>query len=96
MDGAGNIVELDTFAFTETRMVLSEREFFNSMTPGEYAIAFLWWTRAMGDNLVRTYFPPSSYRRFEEHAEDGFYNDSHARFSRLVALEMRNPGVTSR
>ena len=93
---ARNIVELDIFALTETRMVLSTREIFNSMTPAEYGIAFLWWTRAMGDNLVRTHFPPSSFRRFQEHAEDGFYNDSHARFSRLVAEEMQKPGVTSK
>ena len=93
---ARNIVELDIFALTETRMVLSEREIFNSMTPAEYGIAFLWWTRAMGDNLVRAYFPPPSYRRFQEHAEDGFYNDSHARYSRLVAEEMQKPGVTSK
>jgi hypothetical protein len=92
---ARNFVELDSFALTETRMVLSEREIFNDMTPGEYAIAFLWWTRAMGDNLARTHLPPTSYRRFQEHAKDGFYNDSHARYSRLVAEEMRKPGVTS-
>ena len=92
---ARNFVQLDTFALTETRMVLSEREIFNSMTPGEYAMAFLWWTRAMGDNLARTHFPPSSYRRFQEHAKDGFYNDSHARYSSLLAEEMRKPGITS-
>ncbi len=50
----------------------------------------------MGDNLVRAYFPPPSYRRFQEPAEDGSYNDSHARYSRLVAAETRKPGVTSR
>ncbi len=92
---ARNFVEFDIFALTETRMVLSEREIFNSMTPSEYAIAFLWWTRAMGDNLARTHLPPSSYRRFQEHAKDGFYNFGHARYSLLVAREMRKPGVTS-
>ena len=94
---ARNIAEFDTFVITEGRggLALSAREIFNDMTPGEYAIAFLWWTRAMGDNLVRTHFPLSSYRRFQEHAKDGFYNFGHARYSRLVALEMRKPGVTS-
>ena len=93
---ARNVVELDSFALTETRMVLGQREIFNDMTPGEYGIAFLWWTRAMGDNLVRTHFPPSSYRRFHVHAKDGFYNYSRERYSRMVAEEMRKPGVTYR
>ena len=95
---ARNIVELDSFVITEGRggLVLSEREFLNDMTPGEYGIAFLWWTRAMGDNLVRTHFPPSSYRRFHVHAKDGFYNYSRERYSRMVAEEMRKPGVTYR
>ncbi len=93
---ARNIVELDTFALAEPRKVLSEREIFNSMTPAEYGIAFLWWTRAMGDNLVRTHFPPSSYRRFHVHAKDGFYKYSRERYSRMVAEEMRKPGVTYR
>ena len=91
-----NFVQLGSFVVTEGRdgLALSAREIFNDMTPGEYGIAFLWWTRAMGDNLVRTHFPPSSYRRFHEHAKDGFYKFGHARYSRLVAEEMRKPGVT--
>ncbi len=49
----------------------------------------------MGDNLVRTHFPPSSYRRFHLYAKDGFYVYSHERYSRMAAEEMRKPGVTS-
>ena len=93
-----NAVEVDSFVITDSRrgFALSEREIFNSMTPGEYGIAFLWWTRAMGDNLVRTHFPPQSYRRFNLAAKDGFYNRSNERYSEMVAEEMRKPGVTYR
>ncbi len=93
-----NVVEVDSFVITDSRrgIVLSEREIFNSMTPGEYGIAFLWWTRAMGDNLVRTHFPPQSYRRFHLYGKDGFYLRSHERYSKMIAEEMRKPGVTSR
>ncbi len=93
-----NAVEVDNFVITDSRsgMVLSEREIFNSMTPEEYGIAFLWWTRAMGDDLVRTHFPPQSYRRFNLDAKDGFYLRSHERYSQMVAEEMRRSGVASR
>ena len=93
-----NAVEVDNFVITDSRsgMVLSEREIFNSMTPGEYGIAFLWWTRAMGDDLVRTHFPSQSYRRFNLDAKDGFYLRSHERYLQMVAEEMRRSGAAPR
>jgi 4-amino-4-deoxy-L-arabinose transferase-like glycosyltransferase len=67
--------------------VLAHRVELNRMTPTEYAVAFLFWTRGVGDNLARRFLPLESYRRFDLKYDDGFYNAAQSRWHAAVAAE---------
>lgn len=64
-----------TYALTMGRSAtaLSTREVFDHMTPPQYAAAFVYWTRAMGDGLAKKYFPADVWRPFEIDNPNGFY-----------------------
>ncbi|MGE0253069.1 MAG: hypothetical protein AB7N54_00615 [Alphaproteobacteria bacterium] len=56
-----------------TAIVLSTREVFNHMSPSQYAAAFIYWTRAFGDDLAKKLFPEPVWRPFEIYDPNGFY-----------------------
>jgi len=67
--------------------VLAHRVELNRMTPTEYAVAFLFWTRGVGDNLARRLLPLEAYRRFDLKYDDGFYNAAQSRWHAAIAAE---------
>ena len=70
-----NRAEYGRLALTDGRgaIVLSAREAFTHMTPGEYAASFVWWTRGPGNALARRLLPEKDWHRLELYAPDGFY-----------------------
>ncbi len=67
--------------------VLAHRVELNRMTPTEYAVAFLFWTRGAGDNLARRFLPLEAYRRFDLKYDDGFYNAAQSRWHAAITAE---------
>ena len=66
--------------------VLAHRVELNTMTPTEYGVAFLWWTRGFGDNLARKLIVIEDYTRFELRDTDGFYNAAQTKWIAEVAM----------
>ncbi|MDA0261485.1 MAG: hypothetical protein O3A21_04720 [Proteobacteria bacterium] len=67
--------------------VLAHRVELNTMTPSEYGIAFLWWTRGFGDNLARKLVSVEDYTRFELRDPNGFYNAAQTKWIAEVAKQ---------
>ena len=66
--------------------VLAHRVELNTMTPTEYGVAFLWWTRGFGDNLARKLVAIEDYTRFELRDANGFYNAEQTKWIAEVAM----------
>ncbi len=75
-------------------IALSGREHFNDMNRTEWATAFLWWTRAFGDNVARRKLPPESYRRIDDGNGDSFFQAGEDRFRRMREELMRSGGLS--
>ncbi|CAK0767121.1 Glycosyltransferase RgtA/B/C/D-like domain-containing protein [uncultured Gammaproteobacteria bacterium] len=74
------------FALTDSRsgMALSTREVFNHMTPIEYVVAMVYWTRGCGDGLARGWFAPELWRPFRIEQPGGYFDrGEHGYFPRV-------------
>ena len=78
---------------TRTAIALSGRERFNDMTASEWATAFLWWTRAVGDNIARRHLSPELHHRVDDGSRDGYFQSGEARYRVLRDELLKTPGV---
>ncbi len=74
-------------------IALSGRERFNDMTAPEWATSFLWWTRAVGDNIARRHLPADLHRRIDDGNKDSLFQSGEARFYSLRDARMKQPGI---
>lgn len=75
-------------------LALAIRDQFNSMTAKEYAMAFLWWTRSVGDNWARDLFEPEDYHRFRQHYDGSFYDQGIKDYRKLRRDLMKAEGIS--
>lgn len=85
----------DRFAFTDQRsgIALSTREVFNHMTPQQYAAAFVYWTRGVGDGLAKRLFPAEVVAPFDLGLPGGFYDTGQNGYGRHLAEMMGSRGI---
>ncbi len=55
-------------------IALSTRAVFDTMTPAQYAAAFVYWTRGFGPGLARRLFAPDTVAPFDLDRPGGFYD----------------------
>lgn len=92
---ARNAAAFGTPSLTEGRgsLVLAHRVLLDEMTAGEYAIAFLWWTRGVGDDIARALLPADSYERFNLHVETGWQKGGDALWRSTIARLAAERGI---
>jgi hypothetical protein len=78
------------FRLTDSRsgIALSTREVFDSMTPAQYAAAFVYWTRGFGPGLARHLFGADVVAPFELDQPGGFYDAGQLGYGRQVRATM--------
>jgi hypothetical protein len=86
------------FRLTDARsgVALNARAVFDDMTPEQYAIAFVYWTRGPGNAIARHLFGSAAVAPFELEQPGGFYDRGQNGYATRVAEVMRTGGVDRR
>lgn len=92
---ARNAVQMGAPSITEGRgsLVLAHRLLMNEMTAAEYAVAFLWWTRGVGDDIARAYLPESVHARFNVGLDGGWQKGGDALWRSTIAQISAEQGI---
>ncbi|MBI1733266.1 MAG: phospholipid carrier-dependent glycosyltransferase [Gammaproteobacteria bacterium] len=76
-----------------TGIVLNNRAVLNEMGPGQYAAAFVYWTRGWGDSVARRFLAPETWQPFDLAQPGGYYDRGQNGFRPRVRRLMKSTGL---